>query len=79
MLEYRGENHVLRKADNQKDYLMRQKQYWDHFLKGKEPPAWWAEGVDYLKLKDHLKEQVKLNKRPQEEKEEELPKKEVEE
>ena len=67
MLEYKGENHGLRKPENLKDYLMRQKQYFDYFLKGASAPAWWIEGVDYLDLKDHLKEQVKLNKRPKEE------------
>lgn len=67
MLEYKGENHGLRKPENLKDYLMRQKQYFDYFLKGAPAPSWWTEGIDYLDLKDHLKEQVKLNKRPKEE------------
>ena len=70
MLEYKGENHGLRKPENLKDYLMRMKQYWDYHLKGAEAPQWWTEGVDYLDIKDHLKEQVKLNKRPEEKEEE---------
>ncbi|MCK5145574.1 S9 family peptidase [bacterium] len=68
MLEYKGENHVIRKSENQKDYLMRIKQYFDYHLKGAEAPLWWSEGVDYLDLDEHLKEQVKLNKRPEEKK-----------
>jgi len=80
MLEYKGENHGLRKPENLKDYLMRMKQYWDYHLKGAEAPKWWTEGVDYLDIKDHLKEQVKLNKRPEEKKaDEDKPEKEIEE
>jgi len=60
MLEYKGENHGLRKPENLKDYLWRIKQFFDHHLKGAQAPPWWSEGIDYLDLETHLKEQKKL-------------------
>jgi hypothetical protein len=35
------------------------KEFFDHHLMGKPAPAWYTEGVSYLKLKDHLKERAK--------------------
>ncbi len=77
MLEYKGENHGLRKPENLKDYTVRMLEFFDHYLKGKPAPKWLSEGVPYLKLKEHLKERQKLLQRP-EEKEKEKPKKEKE-
>ncbi|MHB8095007.1 MAG: alpha/beta hydrolase family protein [Candidatus Aminicenantales bacterium] len=59
MLEYVGENHGLRKPSNQKDYGVRMRGFFDHFLMGKPAPEWWTKGVPYLKLKDGLKETAK--------------------
>lgn len=59
MLEYVGENHGLQKPANQKDYTVRMKEFFDHFLMDKPAPDWWEKGIPYLKLKDHLKECVK--------------------
>ncbi len=59
MLQYVGENHGLQKPANQKDYTVRMKEFFDHHLMGKPAPAWYTEGVPYLKLKDHLKERAK--------------------
>jgi dienelactone hydrolase len=59
MLQYVGENHGLQKQANQKDYTVRMKEFFDHYLMGKPAPAWYTEGVPYLKLKDHLKERAK--------------------
>ncbi|MGD2246151.1 MAG: prolyl oligopeptidase family serine peptidase [Candidatus Aminicenantes bacterium] len=56
MLQYKGENHGLRKPANQRDYTIRMRQFFDHHLKGKPAPDWLKEGVPHLKLKDHLKE-----------------------
>ncbi len=60
MLEYKGENHGLRKKENRIDYGIRMKEFFDHFLKGKPAPEWMIKGVPYLKLKKHLKERKKL-------------------
>jgi len=68
MLEYRGENHGLRKMENRKDYMVRMKEFFDHYLKDKPAPEWWEKGVPYLKIKDHLKERAKLLKKPDEKK-----------
>ncbi|MBA7645146.1 hypothetical protein ES703_52899 [subsurface metagenome] len=56
MLQYKGENHGLRKPENQRDYTIRMRQFFDHHLKGKPAPKWLEEGIPHLKLKDHLKE-----------------------
>ena len=59
MLQYVGENHGLQKPANQKDYTVRMKEFFDHLLMGKPAPAWYTEGVSYLKLNDYLKERAK--------------------
>jgi len=59
MLEYVGENHGLAKPANQKDYTVRMKEFFDHYLKGTPAPKWMVEGIPHLKMKDHLKERVK--------------------
>src|ERR1035441_8477379 len=38
MLEYKGENHGLRKPENMKDYTVRMKEYFDHYLMDKPAP-----------------------------------------
>jgi dipeptidyl aminopeptidase/acylaminoacyl peptidase len=55
MLEYKGENHGLARAENRKDYAARMLEFFDHHLKGKPAPDWWKDGVPYLKMSDHLK------------------------
>ncbi len=60
MFQYVGENHGLAKPANQKDYTVRMKEFFDHYLMGKPAPAWMDEGIPFLKMKDHLKERMKL-------------------
>ena len=65
MLQYKGENHGLRKPENLKDYTMRMKDFFDYRLSDKEPPKWLIEGVPLLKMKEHLEERTKdLTKSP---------------
>ncbi|HET7216844.1 MAG TPA: prolyl oligopeptidase family serine peptidase [Vicinamibacterales bacterium] len=59
MLEYVGENHGLRKPANQRDYTVRMKEYFDHYLKGAPAPDWLSKGVPRLKMEEHLKERAK--------------------
>ena len=68
MLQYTGENHGLAKPANQRDYTVRMKEWFDHWLKGSPAPDWLKEGVPHLNLKDHLRERSKLW-RPEEKKE----------
>lgn len=78
MLQYVGENHGLRKPANRKDYTVRMKEFFDHHLMGKPAPAWYTEGIPYLKLKDHLKERargLKPAERPSKEAEKAQPEK----
>lgn len=58
MLTYNGENHGLVKEVNRKDYAVRMMEYFDHYLKGKPAPDWWAKGVDYIDLPKHLEERA---------------------
>ena len=62
MLQYKGENHGLRKPINQKDYTMRMREFFDHHLLDKHAPKWLEEGVSHLKLKEHLEERFKKKK-----------------
>lgn len=55
MLQYKGENHGLVKQENRKDYSVRMREFFDHYLQGKPAPEWWTEGVPLLKLDEHLK------------------------
>lgn len=58
MLSYTGENHGLAKEVNQKDYAVRMMEYFDHFLKQKESPDWWAKGIKYIDLEKHLEDRA---------------------
>ena len=69
MLQYKGEDHGLRKQPNQVDYTIRMRQFFDHLLMGKPAPEWLKEGITHLKLQEHLEETVRAQQ-----KEEEKPK-----
>lgn len=51
LLSYPDEPHHLEKEDNQKDFQIRMKQYFDHYLKGSEAPLWMTNGVPHLDKK----------------------------
>jgi len=59
MLQYKGENHGLRKPANQKDYTVRMREFFDHHLMGKPMPEWLEEGVSHLDHEEHIKERTK--------------------
>ncbi|MEX2605126.1 MAG: prolyl oligopeptidase family serine peptidase [Gracilimonas sp.] len=59
MLVYEGENHGLRRKENQIDYANRAFEWHEHFLKGAEAPKWITDGIPYLErpeIKDKEKE-----------------------
>jgi len=56
MLEYVGENHGLARRPNQRDYTLRMKEFFDHYLMGAPAPDWMKSGVPRLKMEEHLKE-----------------------
>jgi dipeptidyl aminopeptidase/acylaminoacyl peptidase len=64
MLEYLGENHSLRKPANQRDYTVRMKEFFDHYLMGAPAPDWMVNGVPRLKMDDHLKDRANAKKTP---------------
>ena len=66
MLEYNGENHGLRKPANQRDYTVRMKEFFDHYLMGAPAPDWMTKGVPRLKMDEHLKERAKPKRRAEE-------------
>jgi dipeptidyl aminopeptidase/acylaminoacyl peptidase len=45
LLSYPGEAHNLTNRDNQKDFTIRMKQYYDHYLKGEPAPKWLSDGL----------------------------------
>ncbi len=75
MLQYVGENHGLREPANRKDYTVRQKEFWDHFLKEKPAPEWWTDGVPHLEMEDHLRERIHLVRPPEKNDEKRVEKK----
>lgn len=54
LLEYVGENHGLARPVNQKDYAVRQAEWFDHYLMGKPAPDWMVNGIPRLQMADHL-------------------------
>ena len=54
LLEYVGENHGLARPVNQKDYAVRQAEWFDHYLMGKQAPDWMVNGIPRLQMADHL-------------------------
>ncbi len=72
MLQYKGENHGLRKPANQKDYTVRMREFFDHHLLGKPAPTWLKQGIPHLELEEHIKERTaEILKKKETEKEEE--------
>ncbi len=49
LLSYPGEPHHLGKEENQKDFQIRMKQYFDYYMKDVPAPEWLREGVPFLK------------------------------
>jgi dipeptidyl aminopeptidase/acylaminoacyl peptidase len=62
MLEYKGENHGLAKPENQRDYAVRMREFFDHYLMGKAAPDWWTKGVPHSKLDEYLKSRAMSDK-----------------
>ncbi len=51
LLSYPDEQHHLTKKENQIDFQVRMRQFFDHYLKGAPAPDWIAKGVPFLKKK----------------------------
>ncbi|HUQ81842.1 MAG TPA: prolyl oligopeptidase family serine peptidase [Gemmatimonadaceae bacterium] len=54
MLVYPGEDHGLRKKENQIDYHRRINQWFGHWLKGEPAPKWMTEGMTWAERKSVL-------------------------
>jgi dipeptidyl aminopeptidase/acylaminoacyl peptidase len=48
LFEFDGEDHNLRKRENQKYWTVHLDEFFDHFLLGTPEPGWMAHGVDFL-------------------------------
>jgi dipeptidyl aminopeptidase/acylaminoacyl peptidase len=59
MLNYNGEGHGISKRPNQKDFAVRQQQFYDHFLKGAPAPVWLTDGVPAAKKGKELGLEIK--------------------
>jgi dipeptidyl aminopeptidase/acylaminoacyl peptidase len=49
LLSYPDEPHHLGRKENQKDFQVRMKQFFDHYLKGTPAPRWMTEGVPQVR------------------------------
>ena len=58
-LSYPGEGHGLRKYENQLDFQLRLREFFNHFLRDEEPPRWIVEGVTFLEKERNLKRRKK--------------------
>jgi len=56
LLEYVGENHGLARPINQKDYAMRQKDWFDHYLQGAPAPDWMTKGIPRIKMDEYWRQ-----------------------
>ncbi len=56
LLEYVGENHGLARPVNQKDYAMRQRDWFDHYLMGTPAPDWMTKGIPRIQMDDYWKQ-----------------------
>ena len=54
LLVYPGEDHGLRKKENQIDYHRRINEWFGHYLKGEPAPKWMKDGVTWLERKSVL-------------------------
>lgn len=59
MVEYPGENHGLARQPNMQDYMIRMKEYFDHYLMDKPAPAWMTDGIPRLKMADDVAARMK--------------------
>ncbi len=64
LLEYKGENHNLRVPKNMKDYTVRMREWFDHYLMDKASPTWMEQGIPLLQMKDHLEPRVTELEKP---------------
>jgi dipeptidyl aminopeptidase/acylaminoacyl peptidase len=53
LLSYPGEPHHLAKEENQKDFQMRMRQFFDHYLRGEPAPTWMTDGIPLLEKQRH--------------------------
>ena len=61
-LSYHGEGHGLRKKANRIDIQKRLKEYFDHFLKGKDAGEWITDGIPYQAKKSSTNKEAKESK-----------------
>jgi dipeptidyl aminopeptidase/acylaminoacyl peptidase len=55
LLSYPGEAHNLANRDNQKDFTIRMKQFFDHYLMDKPAPQWMTDGLPQVKKGSPIK------------------------
>jgi hypothetical protein len=61
-LVYRGENHGLKRKENQVDYHYRIIEWLDHYLNNAEAPKWITEGKNHLERQKELDAKKKATK-----------------
>ena len=63
-LSYPGEDHGLRKIENQVDYETRMGQFFDHYLKGATAPAWMTQGERFVDKDKRPPLHITVEKKP---------------
>ncbi len=53
LMSYPGEPHHLRVWENQKDFQIRMRQFYDHYLRGEPAPRWMESGRTFLQKERH--------------------------
>ena len=60
---YPEAGHHLRKLENQKDFMTRMEQFYDHYLKGEPAPDWMVSGVPYLQKRQRARKLIEGRER----------------
>jgi dipeptidyl aminopeptidase/acylaminoacyl peptidase len=63
-LSYPGEDHGLRKIENQVDYETRMGEFFDHYLKGAPAPSWMTQGERFVDKDKRPPLHITVEKKP---------------
>ncbi|KPK76197.1 MAG: peptidase S9, partial [Phycisphaerae bacterium SM23_30] len=59
LLSYPGEGHHLGKKENQEDFQIRMKRFFDHYLQDKEAPDWMVNGIPFIKKQYEIQKNIR--------------------
>jgi dipeptidyl aminopeptidase/acylaminoacyl peptidase len=59
LVEYPGENHGLARQPNMQDYMIRMKEFFDHYLMDTPAPAWLTDGISRMGMAEDIDKRLK--------------------